>query len=177
MFRPAYLELTDAAFADRTRMAIQALADCRACPRDCGVNRLEDRWAACKTGRHAVVSSFFPLFGQEDCLRGWNGSGTIFFGHWPAASAPEATAGLAMNRDAPATEPGCGVEPHLKSGAPSARLRGSSAGHGAPASDRAGVWGGTPPEVRRAFGAPARERRGARGPRKRPSRGVGRSPT
>jgi len=81
VFRPAYLELTDAAFADRTRMAIQALADCRACPRDCGVNRLEDRWAACKTGRHAVVSSFFPHFGEEDCLRGWNGSGTIFFGH------------------------------------------------------------------------------------------------
>jgi putative pyruvate formate lyase activating enzyme len=57
------------------------LADCRACPRDCGVNRLEDRWAACKTGRHAVVSSFFPHFGEEDCLRGRNGSGTIFFSH------------------------------------------------------------------------------------------------
>ena len=57
------------------------LADCRACPRDCGVNRLEDRWAACKTGRYAVVSSFFPHFAEEDCLRGWNGSGTIFFGH------------------------------------------------------------------------------------------------
>jgi len=28
-----------------------------------------------------VVSSAFPHFGEEDCLRGWNGSGTIFFGH------------------------------------------------------------------------------------------------
>jgi putative pyruvate formate lyase activating enzyme len=28
-----------------------------------------------------VVSSWFPHFGEEDCLRGWNGSGTIFFGH------------------------------------------------------------------------------------------------
>lgn len=28
-----------------------------------------------------MVSSFFPHFGEEDCLRGWNGSGTIFFGH------------------------------------------------------------------------------------------------
>jgi putative pyruvate formate lyase activating enzyme len=26
------------------------------------------------------VSSYFPHFGEEDCLRGWNGSGTIFFG-------------------------------------------------------------------------------------------------
>ena len=58
-----------------------SLADCRACPRDCGVNRLEDKWSACKTGRYAVVGSHFPHFGEEDCLRGWNGSGTIFFSH------------------------------------------------------------------------------------------------
>jgi putative pyruvate formate lyase activating enzyme len=34
----------------------------------------------CNTGRHAIVSSAFAHFGEEDCLRGWNGSGTIFFG-------------------------------------------------------------------------------------------------
>ena len=79
--RPAYLRLGCHALASRARRAVATLADCRACPRDCGVNRLEDRWAACKTGRYAVVSSFFPHFGEEDCLRGWNGSGTIFFGH------------------------------------------------------------------------------------------------
>jgi putative pyruvate formate lyase activating enzyme len=60
---------------------VASLADCRACPRDCGVNRLEGRWAACKTGRYAVVTSAFPHTGEEDCLRGWNGSGTVFFGH------------------------------------------------------------------------------------------------
>ncbi|MFQ5747690.1 MAG: radical SAM protein [Gemmatimonadota bacterium] len=60
---------------------VASLEECRACPRDCAVNRLEDRWAACKTGRHAVVGSYFPHFGEEDCLRGWNGSGTIFFLH------------------------------------------------------------------------------------------------
>jgi putative pyruvate formate lyase activating enzyme len=79
--RPAYLNLDRAALAGRARQGVAALAECRACPRDCAVNRLEDRWAACKTGRYAVVSSFFPHFGEEDCLRGWNGSGTIFFGH------------------------------------------------------------------------------------------------
>jgi putative pyruvate formate lyase activating enzyme len=78
---PAYLRLGSDALASRARRAVATLADCRACPRDCGVNRLEDRWAACKTGRYAVVSSFFPHFGEEDCLRGWNGSGTIFFAH------------------------------------------------------------------------------------------------
>jgi putative pyruvate formate lyase activating enzyme len=80
-FRPSYLQLGSDALASRARRAAATLADCRACPRDCGVNRLADHWAACKTGRHAVVSSFFPHFGEEDCLRGWNGSGTIFFAH------------------------------------------------------------------------------------------------
>jgi putative pyruvate formate lyase activating enzyme len=81
MFRPAYFSLSHEELDARVERALAALADCRACPRDCGVNRLEDRWAACKTGRYAVVSSAFPHFGEEDCLRGWNGSGTIFFSH------------------------------------------------------------------------------------------------
>ena len=34
---------------------------------------------SCFTGRYARVASAFPHFGEEDCLRGWNGSGTIFF--------------------------------------------------------------------------------------------------
>jgi putative pyruvate formate lyase activating enzyme len=43
------------------------------------VDRLANKIAACKTGRYARVSSYFEHFGEEDCLRGWNGSGTIFF--------------------------------------------------------------------------------------------------
>jgi putative pyruvate formate lyase activating enzyme len=79
--RPSYLSLSPDEMAARVDRAIEALADCRACPRDCGVNRLEDRWAACKTGRQAVVTSAFAHLGEEDCLRGWNGSGTVFFAH------------------------------------------------------------------------------------------------
>jgi putative pyruvate formate lyase activating enzyme len=77
----SYLELSRDELRDRARRGVESLADCRACPRDCRVDRLRDRWAACKTGRHAVVGSYFPHFGEEDCLRGWNGSGTIFFSH------------------------------------------------------------------------------------------------
>lgn len=80
-FRPAYLSLGSSEMARRVEVALGHLRDCRICPRDCGVNRLEDKWAACKTGRDAVVSSYFPHLGEEDCLRGWNGSGTIFFTH------------------------------------------------------------------------------------------------
>lgn len=80
-FRPAYAYLSHEELAARVRRGLDGLLACRACPRDCGVNRLADKWAACKTGRYAVVGSSFAHFGEEDCLRGWNGSGTIFFSH------------------------------------------------------------------------------------------------
>jgi putative pyruvate formate lyase activating enzyme len=78
-FRAAYLNLGAAELRRRAAEALELLRACVACPRDCGVDRLADRYAVCKTGRHARVSSFFPHFGEEDCLRGWRGSGTIFF--------------------------------------------------------------------------------------------------
>ena len=43
------------------------------------MNRLANKTAACHTGRYARVASYFPHRGEEDCLRGWRGSGTIFF--------------------------------------------------------------------------------------------------
>jgi len=61
--------------------AVEGLRVCRGCPRDCDVHRLADERAICKTGRYAQVSSAFAHFGEEDCLRGWRGSGTIFFSH------------------------------------------------------------------------------------------------
>jgi putative pyruvate formate lyase activating enzyme len=80
-FRPAYLRLERRELHNRVLRAVASLADCRCCPRDCGVDRLRDRWSACKTGRFAVVSSCCRHFGEEDCLRGTGGSGTIFFAH------------------------------------------------------------------------------------------------
>jgi putative pyruvate formate lyase activating enzyme len=93
----------------RVRQALAELEDCRVCPRDCRVDRLHAtppadalrrpneplrrpgraaqrvvpshiaKGTSCFTGRYARVSSAFPHFGEEDCLRGWHGSGTIFF--------------------------------------------------------------------------------------------------
>ncbi|MCK6624861.1 MAG: radical SAM protein [Anaerolineae bacterium] len=80
-FEPAYLELhRRGELLERAKTALAGLTDCHVCPRDCGVDRLVDKTAACKTGRYAQIASYFPHFGEEDCLRGWNGSGTIFFG-------------------------------------------------------------------------------------------------
>lgn len=79
-FEPAYMALfrTGELFR-RSREGLRGLANCRVCPRDCGVDRLADERAVCKSGRRAIVSSAFAHFGEEDCLRGVNGSGTIFF--------------------------------------------------------------------------------------------------
>jgi putative pyruvate formate lyase activating enzyme len=80
-FEPAYLSLhRRGELAARTGRALEELADCCACPRNCHVNRLEDVELICRTGRHAIVSSAFAHFGEEDCLRGSRGSGTLFFG-------------------------------------------------------------------------------------------------
>jgi putative pyruvate formate lyase activating enzyme len=79
-FEPAYMKLYRAGeLQRRAEAALERLHECYVCPRDCGVNRMEDKTAACKTGRYAIVASYFPHFGEEDCLRGWRGSGTIFF--------------------------------------------------------------------------------------------------
>ena len=79
-FEPAYLRLhRSGELKERANKAVKGLGSCYVCPRDCGVDRLADKTAACKTGRYARVGSYFAHFGEEDCLRGWNGSGTIFF--------------------------------------------------------------------------------------------------
>jgi putative pyruvate formate lyase activating enzyme len=66
---------------ERARQALELLGQerCRVCPRLCKVDRLADQPGLCKVGRRAVVASHFPHFGEEDCLRGHKGSGTIFF--------------------------------------------------------------------------------------------------
>jgi putative pyruvate formate lyase activating enzyme len=80
-FEPAYLETwRRGLLPGRVEAGLAELARCEACPRNCRIDRLADERRVCGTGRHAIVSSAFPHFGEEDCLRGWNGSGTIFFG-------------------------------------------------------------------------------------------------
>ncbi|MHC5050800.1 MAG: radical SAM protein, partial [Planctomycetota bacterium] len=74
-FEPAYAGLD---FEEKLAAARRELKDCCACPRDCHVDRWNDETGICHTGRYARVASVSPHLGEEDCLRGWNGSGTIF---------------------------------------------------------------------------------------------------
>jgi putative pyruvate formate lyase activating enzyme len=76
----AYAALSlDGRLAGRAKEARLALEECRLCPRACGARRLEDRVGTCGIGRDAVVSGAFAHHGEEDCLRGRLGSGTVFF--------------------------------------------------------------------------------------------------
>jgi putative pyruvate formate lyase activating enzyme len=79
-FEPAYMTLyRSGELQRRAGDALQRLVHCLVCPRDCGVDRMAGKTAACHTGRYAQVSSYFAHRGEENCLRGWHGSGTIFF--------------------------------------------------------------------------------------------------
>lgn len=71
--------LTVEQIEERARQAWEMAGECRLCPRTCGTNRLEHSDGVCRTGRDAIVSSAFAHHGEEDCLRGRYGSGTIFF--------------------------------------------------------------------------------------------------
>lgn len=81
---PSYLKLFETGeLATRAERAVDLLAECTLCARQCHADRLyPDRLDSyCRAGRFAYVSSHFAHQGEENCLRGWNGSGTIFFSH------------------------------------------------------------------------------------------------
>lgn len=59
--------------------AMRLLAKCMLCPRRCSVDRMKGEAGFCRTGRYARVASYGPHFGEESCLVGTGGSGTIFF--------------------------------------------------------------------------------------------------
>lgn len=77
---PTYLVLLEnGELEQRLRQAKRSLSPCRVCPHHCEVDRLHGELGICQTGELARVSSYGPHLGEEDPLRGWRGSGTIFF--------------------------------------------------------------------------------------------------
>lgn len=79
---PSYLRLYETGeLRERVEKAKEMLISCRVCPHRCEVNRLENELGYCRTGRFAIVSSYFPHHGEEFPIRGLRGSGTIFFSY------------------------------------------------------------------------------------------------
>jgi putative pyruvate formate lyase activating enzyme len=79
---PGYLTLYRSGELERRARALEArLAACDICPRQCGVNRLQDERGYCHSGRLPIVSSVCAHHGEEPALSGTRGSGTVFFGN------------------------------------------------------------------------------------------------
>ena len=57
----------------------QEYADCRLCPRQCGVNRCAGIHGRCGETAVCRVASTGPHHGEEPSISGTNGSGTLFF--------------------------------------------------------------------------------------------------
>ena len=64
---------------ERAERARALLSPCRLCPRRCGAVRDRGERGECKIGDEIIVSSVMPHHGEEDCLSGTRGSGTVFF--------------------------------------------------------------------------------------------------
>jgi putative pyruvate formate lyase activating enzyme len=77
---PSYvLLLENGELQPRSELALALLHSCTICPHECRVDRAAGKLGVCRTGALARVSSYGPHMGEEDPLRGWRGSGTIFF--------------------------------------------------------------------------------------------------
>jgi putative pyruvate formate lyase activating enzyme len=81
MVHPSYLNLTESQWKERIERALSLLESCEVCPHRCGVNRLKGELGFCKTGKNAIVDSYFPHRGEEKPIRGYRGSGTVFFSY------------------------------------------------------------------------------------------------
>ncbi|MEZ0536739.1 radical SAM protein [Caldicellulosiruptoraceae bacterium PP1] len=55
------------------------LKNCKLCPRECGVNRLDGQIGYCGIANGIKVSKAFLHFWEEPCISGNKGSGTVFF--------------------------------------------------------------------------------------------------
>ena len=76
----SYLHLLESGeLQERALEAHRRLAHCGGCAWECGIDRLAGKQGICRTGELARVSNYGPHLGEEQPLRGWRGSGTIFF--------------------------------------------------------------------------------------------------
>lgn len=79
---PSFLNLSKSEWDKRIKKAWSMLSPCTVCPRICKVDRLNKdskKYGFCRVKDKAVISSYHAHFGEEKCLVGKNGSGTIFF--------------------------------------------------------------------------------------------------
>ncbi|KAI1409375.1 pyruvate formate lyase activating enzyme [Hypoxylon sp. FL1857] len=75
---PRYQLLSEVEASKKRSRAYAHLSNCNLCPRLCGVNRFETT-GMCLIGDNVKVNVIAPHFGEEPCIQGHNGSGSVFF--------------------------------------------------------------------------------------------------
>ena len=75
-YTPGYQLLTSVQESKKRSAAYAHLSNL--CPRLCGVCRFE-KTGTCLIGADVIVNTVTPHFGEEPCLQGHNGSGSVFF--------------------------------------------------------------------------------------------------
>lgn len=77
-YTPRYMTLSSVDAAKKRAKAYAHLRNCNLCPRLCGVNRYETT-GMCLIGENVKVNVIAPHFGEEPCIQGHHGSGSVFF--------------------------------------------------------------------------------------------------
>ncbi|KAI1337438.1 pyruvate formate lyase activating enzyme [Xylariaceae sp. FL0016] len=77
-YTPKYQLLSEVDASKKRSQAYAHLRNCNLCPRLCGVNRYETT-GMCLIGANVKVNVIAPHFGEEPCIQGHNGSGSVFF--------------------------------------------------------------------------------------------------
>ncbi len=77
--KPCYLLLPEDTLLEKANKAGEIIKHCNLCPRSCGIDRSKGERGVCAQSSRAAVSTALAHFGEEPCLTGENGSGTIFF--------------------------------------------------------------------------------------------------
>jgi putative pyruvate formate lyase activating enzyme len=79
-YKPPYIRLHEEGnLAERAEALWAIMKHCTICPHHCGVDRTAGEKGKCRSGVMPVVSAVQRHMGEEACLVGRNGSGTIFF--------------------------------------------------------------------------------------------------
>jgi len=78
-FQPGYHRLSHTGeLQKRGKELWKMMRSCSLCPRECGAERLNGERGICQSSSILEVSSYHPHFGEEECLVGRGGSGTVF---------------------------------------------------------------------------------------------------
>lgn len=78
-YTPRHQLISSVDAAKKRSKAYDHLRNCNLCPRLCGVNRYEKTGYCLIPGETVKVNVIAPHFGEEPCIQGSRGSGSVFF--------------------------------------------------------------------------------------------------